>query len=149
MASEVRSLAGRSAEAAREIKSLITASAERVELGSRLVTEAGTSIQSIVAQVRGVAEMIHQISVSADSQTGGIDQVNHALGELDSVTQQNAALVEEAAAAADSLNRQAARMVQAVSAFKLADQGHPPLDSNLRLNHANGAPSPRQVPRLT
>ncbi|WP_019576877.1 methyl-accepting chemotaxis protein [Curvibacter lanceolatus] len=149
VASEVRSLAGRSAEAAREIKSLITASAERVELGSRLVTEAGTSIQSIVAQVRGVAEMIHQISVSADSQTGGIDQVNHALGELDSVTQQNAALVEEAAAAADSLNRQAARMVQAVSAFKLADQGHPPLDSNLRLNHANGAPSPRQVPRLT
>lgn len=119
VASEVRSLAGRSAEAAKEIKSLIGSSVERVELGSRLVGEAGSSIQDIVNQVQRVATMISEISNSADQQTGDIDQVNHALAELDSVTQQNAALVEEAAAAADSLNRQAARMVEAVSVFKL------------------------------
>jgi methyl-accepting chemotaxis protein len=121
VASEVRSLAGRSAEAAKEIKTLISASVEKVETGSRLVGQAGSSMTDIVAQVKKVADLISEISASAGHQTSGIDQINQAIEQLDQVTQQNAALVEEAAAAADSLNQQAARMVEVVSVFKLAD----------------------------
>ena len=120
VASEVRSLAGRSADAAKEIKSLISASVEKIETGSRLVGEAGESMNDIVTQVKGVADLIGEISASAHEQTSGIDQINQAITQLDNVTQQNAALVEEAAAAADSLNQQAGRMVGVVSAFKLA-----------------------------
>jgi methyl-accepting chemotaxis protein len=119
VASEVRSLAGRSAEAAKEIKSLIGASVEKIETGSRLVGAAGDSMNDIVAQVKRVADLIGEISSSAHEQTSGIEQVNQAIVQLDNVTQQNAALVEEAAAAADSLNQQAARMVEVVSIFKL------------------------------
>jgi methyl-accepting chemotaxis protein len=119
VASEVRSLAGRSAEAAREIKNLIGASVEKIENGSRLVGAAGNSMQDIVTQVKQVADLITEISASAHEQTGGIDQINQAITQLDNVTQQNAALVEQAAAAADSLNQQAARMVEVVSVFKL------------------------------
>lgn len=121
VASEVRSLAGRSAEAAKEIKSLIGASVEKIETGSRLVGAAGESMNDIVAQVKRVADLIGEISSSAQEQTTGIEQVNQAIVQLDNVTQQNAALVEEAAAAAASLNQQADRMVQVVSSFKLAD----------------------------
>jgi methyl-accepting chemotaxis protein len=120
VASEVRSLAGRSAEAAKEIKNLIGASVEKIETGSRLVGAAGDSMNDIVAQVKRVADLIGEISASAHEQTSGIDQINQAIVQLDNVTQQNAALVEEAAAAADSLNQQAGRMVQVVSIFKLA-----------------------------
>ncbi|WP_296447970.1 methyl-accepting chemotaxis protein [Rhodoferax sp. UBA5149] len=120
VASEVRSLAGRSAEAAKEIKSLIGASVEKVETGSQLVGEAGESMNDIVTQVKRVADLIGEISSSAHEQTSGIDQINQAIAQLDNVTQQNAALVEEAAAAADSLNQQAGRMVEVVSVFKLA-----------------------------
>ncbi len=123
VASEVRSLAGRSAEAAKEIKSLIGASVEKIETGSRLVGAAGESMNDIVAQVKRVADLIGEISSSAQEQTAGIEQINQAIVQLDNVTQQNAALVEEAAAAADSLNQQADRMVQVVSSFKLADTG--------------------------
>nr|WP_295077221.1 methyl-accepting chemotaxis protein [uncultured Roseateles sp.] len=119
VASEVRSLAGRSAEAAREIKTLIGASVERVEVGSRLVGAAGESMGDIVSQVKHVATLISEISSSAHEQTSGISQINQAITQLDHVTQQNAALVEEAAAAAESLNGQAARMVEVVSVFKL------------------------------
>ncbi|MBT9495527.1 MAG: HAMP domain-containing protein [Paucibacter sp.] len=121
VASEVRSLAGRSAEAAREIKTLIGASVERVEVGSRLVSTAGASMGDIVSQVKHVATLINEISGSAHEQTSGISQINQAITQLDTVTQQNAALVEEAAAAAESLNQQAGRMVEVVSAFKLRD----------------------------
>jgi methyl-accepting chemotaxis protein len=120
VASEVRSLAGRSAEAAREIKRLIGASVEKIENGSRLVGAAGESMNDIVTQVKGVADLIGAISASAQEQTAGIAQINQAIMQLDNVTQQNAALVEEAAAAADSLNQQAVRMVEVVSTFKLA-----------------------------
>ena len=120
VASEVRSLAGRSAEAAKEIKSLIGASVEKIETGSRLVGAAGNSMNDIVAQVKRVADLIGEISASAHEQTSGIEQINQAIVQLDNVTQQNAALVEEAAAAADSLNQQAGRMVEVVSIFKLA-----------------------------
>jgi methyl-accepting chemotaxis protein len=124
VASEVRSLAGRSAEAAKEIKSLIGASVEKIETGSRLVGAAGDSMNDIVAQVKRVADLIGEISASAHEQTSGIEQINQAIVQLDNVTQQNAALVEQAAAAADSLNQQAANMVQVVSIFKL-EGGHP------------------------
>jgi methyl-accepting chemotaxis protein len=120
VASEVRSLAGRSADAAKEIKNLINASVEKIETGSRLVGEAGESMNDIVTQVKRVADLIGEISASAHEQTSGIDQINQAITQLDNVTQQNAALVEEAAAAADSLNQQAGRMVEVVSVFKLA-----------------------------
>ncbi|APW42301.1 methyl-accepting chemotaxis protein [Rhodoferax saidenbachensis] len=119
VASEVRSLAGRSAEAAKEIKNLINASVERIETGGRLVGAAGESMQDIVTQVKQVAGLIGEISASAHEQTSGIAQINQAIVQLDNVTQQNAALVEEAAAAADSLNQQAGRMVNVVSVFKL------------------------------
>jgi methyl-accepting chemotaxis protein len=122
VASEVRSLAGRSADAAKEIKSLIGASVERVEAGSRLVANAGSSMNGIVEQVTSVATLLGEISTAAQEQTSGIGQINQAVTHLDQVTQQNAALVEEAAAAADSLNQQAGRMVQVVSAFKLKAQ---------------------------
>jgi methyl-accepting chemotaxis protein len=92
---------------------------EKIENGSRLVGAAGNSMQDIVTQVKQVADLITEISASAHEQTGGIDQINQAITQLDNVTQQNAALVEQAAAAADSLNQQAARMVEVVSVFKL------------------------------
>lgn len=119
VASEVRSLAGRSAEAAKEIKGLINASVERIAAGGRLVGTAGESMNNIVSQVKRVADLIGEISASAHEQTSGIEQVNQAIVQLDNVTQQNAALVEEASAAADSLNQQAGRMVEVVSIFKL------------------------------
>jgi aerotaxis receptor len=123
VAAEVRNLAQRSAEAAREIKGLIGASVGKVEAGSHLVREAGKSIGEIVTQVGNVARLIEDISNATGEQTLGISQVNDAVGQLDQVTQQNAALVEEAAAAAESLNDQAARLAEAVSVFSLG-AGH-------------------------
>ena len=119
VAAEVRSLAQRSAQAAREIKTLITDSAEKVGAGSRLADEAGQSMQGIVSQVRRVTELIAEISAASAEQTQGIEQVDQAVQQLDQVTQQNAALVEESAAAADSLQHQAARLAALVSRFKV------------------------------
>ena len=119
VASEVRSLAGRSAEAAKEIKALIGASVERVETGSRLVQEAGTTMEDIVQSVQRVTDMIGEITAASTEQSSGISQVNQAVGNLDQMTQQNAALVEESAAAAQSLREQAEQLAQVVSTFKL------------------------------
>jgi methyl-accepting chemotaxis protein len=119
VAAEVRSLAQRSAGAAREIKGLIGDSVGQVEAGARLVGDAGRTMDDIVAQVRRVHDLIAEIGAATQEQTSGIGQVNQAVTQLDQATQQNAALVEESAAAADSLRGQAARLVQAVSAFKL------------------------------
>jgi methyl-accepting chemotaxis protein len=119
VAGEVRALAQRSANAAREVKSLIGHSAEKVENGTRLVSEAGRSMQDIVTQVQRVSQLINDISNATVEQSSGITQVGQAMAQLDQVTQQNAALVEESAAAAESLNQQAARLVEAVNAFKL------------------------------
>jgi methyl-accepting chemotaxis protein len=116
----VRNLAQRSAEAAKEIKSLIGTSVEKVEAGAKLVGDAGTAMEDIVSQVRHVAELIGGISSAATEQTTGIGQVNDAVAQLDQVTQQNAALVEESAAAAESLKQQAARLAETVSVFRLA-----------------------------
>ncbi|MBB5205881.1 methyl-accepting chemotaxis protein-2 (aspartate sensor receptor) [Inhella inkyongensis] len=121
VASEVRSLAGRSAEAAKEIKTLIGASVERVEVGSRLVQEAGSSMTEIVSGVQRVADIMAEIAAAAAEQSDGISQVNDSVVQLDQMTQQNAALVEQSAAAAESLRDQAQRLVEAVAVFRTAD----------------------------
>ncbi|MFO1336699.1 MAG: methyl-accepting chemotaxis protein [Burkholderiaceae bacterium] len=119
VASEVRSLAGRSAEAAREIKSLIGASVDKVEHGARLVQDAGATMSEIVGSVRRVSDIIGEITAGAAEQRDGIDQVNLAVNQLDQMTQQNAALVEQSAAAADSMKQQAIRLADVVSTFRL------------------------------
>lgn len=118
VAGEVRVLAQRSAEAAKEIKSLIGASTEKVTSGTQLVESAGNSIEDIVTQVRKVADFIAEITSSAIEQTTTIGQVSDAVGQLDQVTQQNAALVEESAAAAESLKHQATNLIQLVGKFR-------------------------------
>ncbi len=119
VASEVRALAQRSAEAAREIKQLIVASGERVELGNRIVSEAGTTLRAIVESTRKVGSLLQGISSGAREQALGIDQVGKAIHELDQMTQQNAALVEETAAASSGMRQQAEQLARAVDAFKL------------------------------
>ncbi|HVK30970.1 MAG TPA: methyl-accepting chemotaxis protein [Burkholderiaceae bacterium] len=119
VAGEVRSLAQRSAEAAKEIKTLIGASVERVESGSQLVQSAGSTMGEIVASVQRVTDIIGEISAAATEQSQGIGQVNVAVTQLDQMTQQNAALVEESAAAAESLKDQATRLAGVVSTFRL------------------------------
>jgi len=123
VASEVRSLAGRSAEAAREIKQLIGASVEKVEIGARLVQNAGTTMDEIVGSVHRVGDIIGEITAASSEQAGGIGQVNNAVSQLDQMTQQNAALVEQSAAAAQSLRDQAQRLAGAVQVFKLGAPG--------------------------
>ncbi|WP_140633520.1 methyl-accepting chemotaxis protein [Methylibium rhizosphaerae] len=119
VAGEVRSLAQRSAQAAKEIKTLISDSVEKVEVGSRQVDDAGRTMGDIVTQVQRVSDLIASISAATHEQTAGISQVTDAVTQLDEVTQQNAALVEQSAAAADSLQQQARRLVDAVAVFKL------------------------------
>jgi methyl-accepting chemotaxis protein len=119
VASEVRALAQRSAEAAKEIKLLIGASVERVDQGTTLVGDAGRAIEAIVQQVKRVNDLVGEISAASLEQTQGIGQIGDAVSQLDQVTQQNAALVEESAAAAESLRIQAESMAQAVAVFRL------------------------------
>jgi methyl-accepting chemotaxis protein len=122
VAAEVRSLAQRSGEAAREIKRLIEASAASVSDGTRLVGEAGATMQEVLAAVRSVTGLIGEISSASAQQSAGIEQVNTAVTQLDSVTQQNAALVEQAAAATKSMEEQAERQVSAISVFRIDDR---------------------------
>jgi methyl-accepting chemotaxis protein len=119
VASEVRNLAQRSASAAKEIKSLIGDSVERVETGSKLVDEAGSTMEEIVVSVKRVTDIMAEIAAAGHEQELGIGQINQAIGEMDGVTQQNAGLVEEAAAAAESLQQQAATLSHLVSVFKV------------------------------
>ena len=118
VASEVRSLAQRSADAAREIKALIGASVEKVESGARIVDDAGRTMQDIVSQVKRVSDLIAEISASTQDQSKGIGQVGAAMGHLDQITQQNAALVEQSTAASESLKHQAVRLAEAVGVFR-------------------------------
>ena len=120
VATEVRTLAQRSAEAAREIKVLIGASVENVESGTRQVADAGRTMEELVGRVRRVNDLIGEISAASGEQSRGVSQIGDAVTQLDQVTQQNAALVEESAAAAESLKHQAAQLAQTVSAFQLA-----------------------------
>ncbi|MCO4094437.1 MAG: HAMP domain-containing protein [Acidovorax sp.] len=120
VASEVRNLAGRSAEAAKEIKTLIMASVERVEKGTQLVDKAGVTMSEVVGSIRRVTDIMGEISAASGEQSQGVAQVAEAITHMDQTTQQNAALVEESAAAADSLKSQAAQLVEAVAVFRLA-----------------------------
>ena len=120
VAGEVRSLAGRSADAAKEIKSLISSSVERVDAGSRLVAEAGKTMEELVGAVQRVKDIMGEITTATAEQSDGIGQVNVAITQLDQVTQQNAALVEESTAAAESLREQAQTLAGAVGIFKVA-----------------------------
>jgi methyl-accepting chemotaxis protein len=119
VAGEVRSLANRSAEAAREIKALVGASVEKVESGSRLVQDAGNTMSEIVAASRRVSDIVAEITASTVGQRDGIGQINTAVSQLDGMTQQNAALVEQSAAAADSMQQQAQRLATMVATFRL------------------------------
>jgi methyl-accepting chemotaxis protein-1 (serine sensor receptor) len=122
VASEVRSLAQRSAQAAKEIKGLISDSVEKVESGSKLVNQAGSTMNEIVASVKNVTGIISQITAASDEQTAGIEQINTAIVQMDDVTQHNASLVEEAAAAAKALQDQAADLAELVAGFRLDDE---------------------------
>ncbi|MBV8623047.1 MAG: HAMP domain-containing protein [Herbaspirillum sp.] len=121
VASEVRSLAQRSATAAKEIKVLITDSVEQVKAGEQTVSDAGTTIRSVVESVRRVSDVVAEISAASREQSQGINQTNDAVAHMDQATQQNAALVEEAAAGAQSLQEQAARLADIVALFRLSD----------------------------
>ncbi len=153
VAGEVRSLAQRSAEAAREIKSLISASVERVEAGTQLVHQAGKTIRDIVDNAQKVSSFIADITEATAQQAQGLSAVNATVSDLDQVTQQNAALVEQSAAAAESLQEQAQRLANLVSVFQLLDGagGHPPLMPAATRGHgthmAYQGPDRRQRPR--
>lgn len=121
VATEVRSLAGRSADAAKEIKSLINASVERVEQGTILVDTAGNTMTAVVGAIRRVTDIMGEINAATNEQAAGVSQVGEAVQQIDQVTQQNAALVEEMAAAATSLRSQADELVATVAIFKLAE----------------------------
>jgi methyl-accepting chemotaxis protein len=142
VASEVRSLAQRSAAAAKEIKALIDASVSNVEAGSTLVDQAGSTMEEVVESIGRVAGLMGEISAATREQTLGIEQINEAIGQMDQTTQQNASLVEEAAAASETLQRQAAELAEAVRVFKLdgvaaspraRQHGGPPVRAQLAL----------------
>lgn len=139
VASEVRSLAQRSAQAAREIKELIEDALEEVQAGEQQVQSAGTTMRELLSSVGRVSQIMNDISTASNEQSSGIDQVNTAIMQMDSVTQQNAALVEEAATAAESLREQARKLSEAVAVFRLPDSsGHPVIDiTNAEQQHAH------------
>ena len=120
VATEVRNLAQRSAAAAKEIKTLIDNSVEKVDAGSKLVGQARSTMQEVVESIGRVTEIVDEISTASQEQTSGIEQVNQAITQMDQMTQQNAALVEEAAAASEAMQEQAGKLAQMVSVFKLA-----------------------------
>jgi methyl-accepting chemotaxis protein-2 (aspartate sensor receptor) len=121
VASEVRNLAQRSAAAAKEIKSLIQASGAEVDAGSQLVQDAGSTMADVLSSAEQVTGIMGRISAASLEQTGGIENVNRSIGEMDQVTQHNAALVEEASAAAQAMQEQAEQLARAVRLFKLDD----------------------------
>ncbi|WP_119292388.1 methyl-accepting chemotaxis protein [Azohydromonas sediminis] len=123
VAGEVRNLAQRAAAAAKEIKTLITASVEQVEQGTGLADQAGATMQEVVAAIQRVSDLMGEISAASQEQSAGVAQVGEAVSQMDQVTQQNAALVEESAAAAESLKHQAQQLLQTVSVFKVAATG--------------------------
>ena len=142
VAGEVRSLAQRSAEAAKEIKGLIDTSVERVEQGTRLVDKAGATMTEVVSAIRRVTDIMGEISAASSEQSAGVAQVGEAVTQMDQVTQQNAALVEEMAAGAGSLKVQAGQLVDAVAVFKLTPVGHAPMPAPaMRPKVAASAPS--------
>jgi methyl-accepting chemotaxis protein len=146
VAGEVRNLAQRSAAAAKEIKGLIDDSSGKVEEGSRLVREAGSTMEDIVASVRRVTDILDEIGTASAEQSAGIEQINEAVTQMDGVTQQNAALVEEAAAAAEAMQEQAGKLAEAVSVFKL-DRSAVPLQSAPVVREAASKPAVKPAVR--
>jgi methyl-accepting chemotaxis protein len=156
VASEVRSLAGRSAEAAKEIKNLITDSVQRVEQGSAQVDQAGATMQEVVASIKRVTDIMGEISAASSEQSQGVAQVSEAVTNMDQTTQQNAALVEQMAAAASSLKSQSHELVQSVAVFKLAGSAGsgpsrtaPALAARPAPAHTPAPKAARQEPRLS
>jgi methyl-accepting chemotaxis protein len=147
VAGEVRNLAQRSAAAAKEIKSLIADSSDKVGTGSRLVKEAGNTMTDIVDSVRRVTDILNEISSASQEQSAGIEQVNAAITQMDAVTQQNAALVEQAAAASQSMQDQAARLSAAVAVFKL-EQAAAPAAVAAPVRTRARAPAPAALPAV-
>jgi methyl-accepting chemotaxis protein len=139
VASEVRSLAQRSAQAAREIKALIADSVDKVEDGAKLVNEAGQTMEEVVTNFQKLSSLVTEIAEASSEQSSGIEQVTQAVGQMDEVTQQNAALVEEAAAAAESLEDQARSLVRSVAMFRLHAGSVP---------ESQAGPSPTMSPAL-
>ena len=125
VASEVRNLAQRSAAAAKEIKTLIGNSVEQVDAGSKLVGQAGGTMEEMLASVGKVSDMVAGIALASDTQSAGIGQINQAILDMDAMTRQNAVLVQQSAAAADALHEQAALLAQAVSVFKIRAEAAP------------------------
>jgi len=140
VASEVRSLAGRSADAAKEIKVLINNSVERVEHGTALVDQAGTTMTEVVTSIKRVTDIMGEISAASHEQSQGVSQVGEAVQQMDQVTQQNAALVEEMAAAASSLKSQAQELVSTVAVFKLAPGQGRTAHSSTTMSHSTTKP---------
>jgi methyl-accepting chemotaxis protein len=145
VAAEVRNLAQRSAAAAKEIKTLIGDSVDKVENGSKLVAQAGDTMEEIVTSIKRVTDIMAEISAASAEQSAGIEQVNQAITQMDEVTQQNAALVEEAAAAAESLEEQAQNLSQSVSVFKIDNAGSRASTSRQLAAPTKTAMAPRRV----
>ncbi len=143
VAGEVRQLASRSADAAKEIKELIDGSVTQVQQGSALVEQAGSTMEEVVASVRRVTDIMDEISAASQEQSDGIEQVGQAVGQMDQVTQQNASLVQEAASAAAELEEQATRLEQAVAVFRLNGGGAAALPASGQAAPARQAPAPR------
>ncbi|WP_036175711.1 methyl-accepting chemotaxis protein [Massilia sp. 9096] len=148
VAGEVRNLAHRAGSAAKEIKALIDDSVHKVGIGSSLVANAGTTMGDIVGRVKGVTDVMAEISAASREQSSGIDQVNTAIAQMDEVTQQNAALVEEASAASQSMRDQAARLAEVVGIFRLAHGVAPASPARVPAPAHRTAPPPPRPPRL-
>jgi methyl-accepting chemotaxis protein len=149
VASEVRNLAQRSAAAAKEIKTLIGDSVDKVTTGSNLVSQAGVTMDEVVASVKRVTDIMADITAASQEQSAGIERVNQTIAQMDYVTQQNAALVEEAAAAAEAMQNQASSLAQVVSVFKLADsKGTPMMASVSKLNPVSKAVTRKISPSM-
>ena len=144
VAAEVRNLAQRSASAAKEIKALIGDSVEKVDIGAKLVDQAGVTMNEIVESVKRVTDIMGEITAASQEQTSGIEQINQAISQMDEVTQQNAALVEEAAAASESLQDQASNLAQVVSIFKLGETGQLATSARNSITHPRDQVKPRR-----
>ena len=140
VASEVRNLAQRSASAAKEIKALIGASVEQVAVGSKIVDQAGVTMTEVVTSIQRMTELMGEITAAAAEQEAGISQINGAVSDMDSVTQQNAALVEQAAAAAAALEQQTAHLKNLVSVFQLPPNFIAALPISLSTTRSMGHP---------